>query len=152
MQPQRNEHGVLRGDLDYDIGFPVTVIERITPVMFPCPRCGELTLHVAVEQPTGLAIKIPFARKPLVSTGKDYGLICNECTSITNVRGRDVIDKLAERIVPREICDAIDRFFEIVPDCPKAYAEGFARHIARDDVPNEFMLTCLSVYRREVQS
>ena len=140
----------MRGDLEYDTGFPATVMSNITPIIFPCSQCGTITLHVAVEQPTGLALKIPFARKPLAATGRSYGIVCNDCTCTTGIGSTSLIDKLEKRIVPREVCEAIDRFFESVPDTPKAYTNGFVQFIASiTDQPDEFLITCLSVYNRE---
>lgn len=125
MKLHRNEQGLLRGDLQYDVGFPATVKPEITPVVYPCSSCGMLTFHVVVEQPTGLGIKLPFARKPLATTGRDYGLVCNSCTTTTGITGRRFLEMLERRIVPREICNAIDRFLEAIPNAPKAYTGGF---------------------------
>ena len=61
MKLHRNEHGLLRGDIKYDVGFPATVMPHILPVVYPCMRCGTLTLHVAVQQPTGLSFKFPLS-------------------------------------------------------------------------------------------
>jgi hypothetical protein len=150
MTLHRDQHGLLRGDIEYNTGFPATVLPHISPILFPCSRCGTVTFHIAVEQPTGLAFKLPFAKKPLAATGKDYGIVCNDCTCTTGIRGRSVIDKLERRIVPTQICEAIDRFFETVADAPKAYTPGFAKFIVSDSSdPDDFLLTCLSVYRRE---
>ena len=150
MKPQRNEQGLLRGDLQYDVGFPATVKPEITPVLYPCPSCGSLTFHVVAEQPTGLAIKLPFSRKPLVSTGKEFGLVCNNCTATTGISGRRFVEKLERRIVPREICAVVDRFLEVTPGAPKAYADGFASFIGQIFEGNAGLVASfISVYSRE---
>jgi len=150
MKLHRNEHGLLRGDLDYGVGFPATVKADITPVLYPCSKCGSIAVHVVIEQPTGLGIKIPFARKPLATMGKDYGLVCNGCTSTTGISGRRFVDMLERRIVPREICDAIDRYFETIDNAPSAYSEGFTAFMLQQfDGNREFMASCLSVYSPE---
>lgn len=147
----RDEHGQLRGDIDYGVGFPATVVGHILPIVYPCMRCGTLTLHVVIEQPHGLAIKLPFARKPIASTGRDYALICNSCTCTSGIHGRAFVEKLERRIVPTEICLAVDKFCELVPGAPGAYSQGFARFMASlFGEPTDFLVTCLSVYRREV--
>jgi len=146
----RDANGVLRGDLQYDEGFPATVLTHISPVLYPCPNCGGATLHVVVEQPTGLAIKTPFVAKPLAATGKEYGLVCNECTMTTGIKGRELLSYLEQRVVPKEICRTLDRFFESEPGACPAYADGFSAIVLPlfgDD--NGFMATCLAVYRRE---
>jgi hypothetical protein len=149
MSLTRDQNGLLRGDLQYDVGFPATVLAHITPVLYPCPNCGSVTLHVVVEQPTGLAIKIPFVSKPLASTGKEYGLVCNGCTVTAGISGKRLLQQLEQRIVPIEICRALDRFFEAMPGVPAAYGDGFAGFIAPHfEGDAVFMATCLSVYRR----
>lgn len=150
MDADRDENGILRGDLQYDVGFPATIRSDIVPVFYPCPKCGTLTLHVVVEQPTGLAIKIPFMRKPLASTGKDYGLICNDCTATAGISGKPFADKLMNRVVPAEICRAIDTFCADQPGAAKAYTEAFAKFfLPLIDGDASYVATCLAVYRRE---
>lgn len=150
MRLHRNELGLLRGDLEYDVGFPATVKPEITPVLFPCTNCGGLTLHVAVEQPTGLGIKLPFARKPLATTSKSYGLVCNSCTCTTGLTGRRLIDLLERRIAPIEVCRAIDRFCEGISGAVPAYGDGFNRFvIGLFDGDHDLIATCTSVYQRE---
>jgi hypothetical protein len=149
MKLHRNEQGLLRGDLQYDVGFPATVKPEIAPVVYPCANCGTLTFHVVVEQPTGLGIKLPFARKPLATTGKDYGLVCNSCTSTTGITGRHLIEMLERRVVPRDICAAIDRFLEGIPNVPNAYAEGFTAFMAQQfEGESDLVATFVSVYSR----
>lgn len=150
MKLHRNEQGLLRGDLEYDVGFPATVKPEITPIVYPCSNCGSLSLHVVIEQPTGLGFKLPFARKPLATTGKDFGLICNACTCTTGITGRRLVDMLERRVVPRQICEAIDRYFETVPDAPKAYTSGFAAFVAQQfEGDTDLLASFLSVYSRE---
>ena len=150
MKIHRNEQALLRGDLEYDFVFPATVKPEITPILYPCPNCGSLSLHIVIEQPTGLAIKLPFSRKPLATTGKDFGLICNDCTCTTGITGRRLVELLERRVVPRQICEAIDRYFETVPDAPKAYTSGFAAFVAQQFQGNSDLLASyLSVYSRE---
>jgi hypothetical protein len=150
MTLTRDHNGVLRGDLQYDVGFPATVLPQIAPVLYPCPNCGTVMFHVVVEQPTGLAIKIPFVSKPLASTGKEFGLVCNTCTTTAGISGKTLFQNLELRIIPTEICRALDRFFESMPEAPPAYGEGFAAfllpHLEGDPA---FLATCLSVYRRQ---
>lgn len=150
MKLHRNEHGLLRGDLEYDVGFAATVLPHIAPIVFPCAQCGDITFHVVIEQPTGLAFKLPFAKKPLAAAGKDYGLICNVCTCTTGISGRRFFQMLEQRIVPQEICQAIDRFFETEPDAPRAYGEGFAKWLVPQmEGDDAYLSTILAVYRRE---
>lgn len=150
MKLHRNEQGLLRGDIQYDVGFPATVKPEITPIVYPCANCGAISFHVVIEQPTGVGLKLPFARKPLATTGKDFGLICNDCTCTTGITGRRLVDMLERRIVPRQICEAIDRYYESVADAPKAYTAGFAAFVADQfDGDSDLIASFLSVYSRE---
>jgi hypothetical protein len=150
MTLERDQNGILRGDLQYDVGFPATVLSHITPVLYPCTSCGIVTLHVVVEQPTGLAIKIPFVCKPLASTGKDFGLVCNDCTVTAGINGKALLSTLEQRIVPTEICRTLDRFFENVPNAPLAYGDGFAGFLLPHfEGDTTFIATFLSIYRRQ---
>ncbi|MEW4530452.1 hypothetical protein [Maioricimonas sp. JC845] len=152
MKLCRNQQGLLRGDIEYDTGFPATVKANITPVVYPCSNCGSLSLHVVVEQPTGLGIKLPFARKPLATTGKVFGLVCNDCTCTTGITGHRFVDMLEHRVVPRQIFEAIDRYIEMCPDAPRAYTEAFAAFMAQH-CGNEsgLIASFLAVYSREAQ-
>ncbi len=150
MKLHRNEQGLLRGDLEYDVGFPATVNAEITPVLYPCSNCGSISFHVVVVQPTGLGFKLPFFKKPLVTTSKDFGLVCNDCTCTSGITGRGFVALLERRVVPRMICDAIDRFYESVPNAPKAYTAGFTSFIiAQFDGDADLLASFLSVYSRE---
>lgn len=149
MKLHRNENGLLRGDLIYETGFPATVRADIAPVVFPCTECCGLTLHVLVEQPTGLGIKIPFARKPIATTNRDYGLVCNNCTQTTGISGKKVVESLERRLVPSEICDVIDRFLVDLPGYVPAYSIGFIPFVL--DIFGEddgFIAASLAVYSR----
>jgi len=147
VEVYRNEQGLLRGDLQYDVGFPATVRPDIAPIVYPCATCGTLKFHVLVEQPVGLFIRLPFARKPLASTGKDYGLICNSCTCTTGVTGRHLVELLERRIVPRGICAAIDRFLEGIPNAPRAYGPGFTAYATQHfEGDPDLIASFLSVY------
>jgi len=65
--------------------------------------------HVAWEQPIGRGIKLPFAKKPLATTGKDKGIMCNWCTTFASLPA-GIIEKLEMGIVPREITEAIEKW------------------------------------------
>ena len=152
MEPGRDDKGILYGDLEYDEGFSCTVLSHVTPVLFPCVNCGTIELHVIFEQPTGPAIKLIFVRKPLVSLMKAYGLVCNECASIGIGGGsKQMLTKLESRIVPHEICRALDSFLEAVPGSQPAYSPGFTEFILSmyDDIDMAYIASVLSVYRRE---
>lgn len=149
MQLHRNDKGLLRGDLEYDVGFPATVLPEITPILYPCSNCGGITLHVAVEQPTGVGFKLPFAKKPLATLSKDYGLVCNICTCTTGISGRNVIDSLERRVAPPAICDAVDRFCHGMPGAVPAFSDGFTAFVVdlfEDD--QDLVAACTSVYVR----
>ena len=87
----RDVHEVLTGDLDYGGGFPVTILSGIPPVLYVCSDCSAVSFHVVGEQHAGLGIKIPFARKPIASTGKQYFLICNNCTLIAKKLPKEAV-------------------------------------------------------------
>jgi len=149
MKLHRNENGLLRGDLEYDVGFPATVIPEITPIVFPCTNCGGITLHVAMQQPTGVGIKLPFARKPLATLSKEYGLICNACTCTTGISGRRIIDLLESRIAPPEVCQALDNFCHGMPGAVPAFSEGFAAFVSELFGEScSLVAACTSVYTR----
>ena len=150
MKLHRNEQGLLRGDIEYDVGFPATVKPEITPVIYPCTNCAGLTLHVAIEQPTGVGIKLPFTRKPLASTGRDFGIVCNNCTCTTGISGREIIESLERRVVPRQICEGIDRFCSGMPGFVPAYTEGFVPFIMSvfDDDDDGVIAASTAVYSR----
>ncbi len=44
-----------------------------------CNNCGNETVHVLVDQPYGLQVGMPFAKRPLLSTHKAYALSCPIC-------------------------------------------------------------------------
>jgi hypothetical protein len=149
LKLHRDENGLLRGDLDYGVGFPATVMPEITPIVFPCTSCAGITLHISVQQPTGLGFKLPFMRKPLASLSKDYGLVCNVCATTTGISGKRIIDLLQYRIAPPEVCDAIDRFCHGMKGAVPAFSEGFTAFVAElfDDDKN-LVAACTSVYSR----
>lgn len=149
MKLHRNESGLLRGDLEYDVGFPATVMSEITPIVFPCSDCGGITLHVTVQQPTGLGFKLPFARKPLATLSRDYGLVCNLCTTTTGISGKQIIDLLQSRIAPPQVCDALDKFCHGMQGTVPAFTEGFTAFVTdmfEDD--KSLVAACTAVYTR----
>jgi hypothetical protein len=119
----RDEMGILKGDLDYGARCPVTVLSLIAPVLYPCVKCRSMTFHLVGEQHAGIWIKVPFARKPIASSGKGYQLICNTCTTIATQLPRSAVAKLEAKVIPHEICDAYRRL-EI---CPEPYTDGYVR-------------------------
>jgi len=94
----------------------------ITPIMFPCGQCETVKFHQVWEQPTGLAIALPFTRKALASTGRGYMLVCGECTTISaRLHGGDVA-QLASNFIPRTMYTAYPALQEI-------YTPGFLAKI-----------------------
>jgi hypothetical protein len=151
---KRDEMGILVGDLDYGCAYPVTIIPHIAPFLYPCLKCGALAFHFVGEQHAGLGIRIPFARKPLVSTGKAFYFVCNTCMTLVGQLSNDAVAKLQNRILPEEIGNACDAFYSIAPDAPPPYAKGFAEHFllacgAPDQETRDYLLVLLSRYRRE---
>ncbi len=150
----RDAHGLLKGDLHYNVGFPVTILSHITPLLHGCTECEAITLHVVGEQPTGPGIKVPFMRKPLATLSKSYTLICNNCTQIAGAVPKDVVAKLENRIMPTELCEPLDAFFGTIPDAPPTYTKEFPRFYLsinpdEDEETKSYFLWILSLYKRE---
>jgi hypothetical protein len=79
--------------------------------------------HVAAEQHAGLTFKLPFTRKPLLSTGKGYHALCNECTTINSELTEEIVHKLRNGVLPAQICNL---FLQICkPDVPVPYSGSF---------------------------
>jgi hypothetical protein len=149
----RDEHGFLVGRFDQGWGsFPIEVIRRIVPFLYPCQECRGIQFHVVGEQHAGIAIKIPFMKKPLASTGKGHQAICNTCTTINTVLPIDVVRKLEAGIIAPQLCGMYATFC----DAPEPYTEGFAAQFVerRPEVAKNILLfvkKCLEAYRREAQ-
>ena len=147
----RDENGVLVGSFEQGRGsFPIDIVRRIIPFLYPCQECQALTLHVVGEQHAGIGIKIPFMRKPLASTGKAYQAICSTCTNINTILPSDVFHKLEQRIISPQIC----AMYAAVCDPPQPYTEGFVdqfigRHPEAGERTLAFLRKCLEAYRRE---
>ncbi len=91
---------------------------------------------------------MPFIKKPLASTGKDYGLICNICTCVSGVSGKRTFELLQSRIAPPEVCLAVDKFCAVSPDAVPAFSEGFASYISKYFEDPDQVVTFTSVYAR----
>lgn len=50
-----------------------------------CENCKNSTEHVLVDQPTGLGFGLPFAKRPLWSSHRLYGLVCPTCSWLTEI-------------------------------------------------------------------
>jgi hypothetical protein len=126
---------ILKGDLHYGRGYPVTIVWHI-PVLYGCRACDGFTMHVVGVQPTGIGIKIPFVRKPLAMTGKTYYLICNACTNIAGELSKEAVAKLQKLVIPAEITDVLDFYWsQVFPDAPRPYTEGFPEFVRNTIFP-----------------
>ena len=118
----RDENGILVGSFEQDSGeFPIDVVRKFVPFLYPCERCQELQFHVVGEQHAGIGLKIPFMRKPLVSTHKQCLAICNKCTNISTELPRDVISKLESGLIPAQFF----RMYALVCGDLLPYKDGF---------------------------
>jgi hypothetical protein len=122
MKIKRNDDGIVYGDLDVDGSFPATVRSEIAPVLCNCGVCERYRWHVVAVQPYGLNYKLPFARKPLLSTGKARLLVCNTCINITDNEDH-IADMLKDGVVATVICDDLDWWLNgrLCSDCDDMY-------------------------------
>ena len=155
MRGGRDERGLLTGDFDPGGGsWPVTILSHIPPVAYVCTRCRlPTTMHVVGKQPTGAGVKLLFFKKPLLTLGKGgYLLICNTCMAVSRQLSKEEVAKLEVRVVPAQICDELDNFFNaarsVDSSIPHPYTTGFAEFIVRDGDPAYFV-AWLTAYRRE---
>ena len=147
----RDSNGALIGSFEPGGGaFPIDIVTRIVPFLYPCSECMGVMFHVVGEQHAGIGIKIPFMRRPLVSTGKGYQAICNTCANINTVLPTNVVEKLEGRVIPAQIC----AMYPTVCSPPEPYTQGFneeflARHADVSEKTLKFIRKCLEAYRRE---
>lgn len=147
----RDPNGVLIGSFEPGGGaFPIDIVTRIVPFLYPCAECRATLFHVVGEQHAGIGIKIPFMRRPLVSMGKGYEAICNTCTNINTILPKDVVEKLENRVISAQIC----AMYATVCNPPEPYTDGFlegflARHADSGEKTLMFVRSCLEAYRRE---
>jgi hypothetical protein len=120
----RDDNGFLKGSFDQGwLSYPIEVVEDIKPFLFPCQQCKLIVFHVAAEQHAGLGIKLPFTSKPLVSTGRGYHALCNDCTMINSQLTEEMVQKLRRKVLPSQICNL---FLQISkPDLPAPYSAAF---------------------------
>lgn len=153
MRGSRDQHDLLTGDLDYGGGgWPITILSHIPAFLYVCTNCQAVSFHVVGEQPHGPGIKLPFAKKPLVTVlGKAYHIICNNCTVIAKQLSKEDVAKLEARVLPSDICSTLDSFYGINPHFPLPYTPEFPRAFVDlhkpDDLP--VAISLLSIYRRE---
>ena len=148
----RDANGILMGS--FDQGWrsqPIDIVSHIVPFLYPCAECQSLRLHVVGTQQTGVGIKLPFARRNLISTGRGYQAICNSCTNISSVLPKEVVQQLENGIISAQIC----AMYAGVSDPPEPYTQGFLeRFLASNQGASEKLLaylkTILGHYRREV--
>jgi hypothetical protein len=143
----RNDEGMLRGTLDYD-GGPVTIVEHVLPLLFPCVQCNSLTFHVVGSEHAGLGIRFPFIGT-VASTHKRYGLICNLCTTTSGVIAYNLLRYLEMRIVPNYVCEPLDRFLAVRPDAVPGYSRNFTAFMCAVDPEFAHEATWIAAYRRE---
>jgi hypothetical protein len=143
----RDKDGLLRGTLDYDGGGRITIVDHIVPVLLPCVKCNAFLFHVLGSEHAGLGFQIPFVGT-VASTHKRYGLLCNDCTTMSGVYGYDLLRVLESRILPASVCDPLDRILAIRPDAPPAYSRGFTAFMCSLNPEWGNDATWLAAYRR----
>jgi 6,7-dimethyl-8-ribityllumazine synthase len=83
--------------------FKMKVRKDIVRFMFPCTQCNGYRFHVLCEQPSGLALIIPFTRRAIASTHKGYQVVCASCTVVNGRLERADVDKLASNTIPKSL-------------------------------------------------
>jgi len=147
----RDPNGVLIGALEPGEGaYPIDIVTRIVPFLYPCAECKAIMFHVVGEQHAGIGIKILFMRRPLASMGKGYHAICNTCTTINTHLPKDVVEKLERHVIPAQIC----AMYVTVCNPPEPYTEGFldeflGRHTDAGEKTLKLLRSWLETYQRE---
>ena len=54
-----------------------------------CDNCNNETDHILVDQPCGLKVGLPFAKRPWLSTHRTYGLACPTCGDVSTIISKD---------------------------------------------------------------
>lgn len=144
----RDKDNLLHGELHYGGEAYVTIVDDVLPVLYPCVRCRDITFHVLASEHAGLCIRIPIVGKRVASTHKKYGLLCNDCTTLTGIAAYDLRKWLESRVIPKYVCDGLDRFLATDPRAPLGYSRTFAAYmISLNSAWNE-VATILTAYRR----
>jgi len=62
--------------------------------------------------------------------------------------GARLLRSLEERVLPREVCEPLDRFLAAVPGAPEGYSKDFANFLASNDVEAAGDRAWLTAYKR----
>lgn len=120
----RDQLGFLTGSFNQGwLSYPVDVLTDIRPFLFPCQNCRAILLHVAAEQHSGLGFKLPFASRPIVSSGRKLFALCNACIHVSSELTDALIQKLGQRVIPTQFCNVYTQLAS--PEIPALYSEAF---------------------------
>jgi hypothetical protein len=144
----RDKDHLLHGELHYGGEAYVNIVDGVLPVLYPCVSCRDITFHVLGSEHAGLCIRIPIVGKRVASTHKKYGLLCNDCTTLSGLATYDLRRCLEARVIPKYVCDGLDRCLAVDPKAPPGYSSRFAQYMASLNPEWSQVATIISAYRR----
>ncbi|AMV16392.1 hypothetical protein [Planctomyces sp. SH-PL14] len=65
--------------------FSIEPVDGAPPLEKVCGRCSNIAPHVLVDQPCGIAVGIPFLRRPFWSSHRGYFLACPICGQLNEI-------------------------------------------------------------------
>jgi hypothetical protein len=71
----------------------IEVVEEASALEKICDNCNNVSDHVLADQPYGVMVGIPFAKRPWLSSHRQYVLVCPICMHFEQV-SKDVADAL----------------------------------------------------------